>query len=1057
MDYNFLRKFSLLMLLCTLVGSVAMAQQRKVTGKVVDSLGTPLPGVNVSLKGLPSNVSTNRDGIYTIQVNSNKDILVFSFIGYIRKQVSVGSEAQLNVSLSQENSKLQEVVFVGYGAKKRSEILGSVATVTGQELQDIPAPNLAGSLRNRVAGLGVSQSSGRPGAAITLNIRNSVVSESARGVADVALTSEPLYVVDGITVTREAFDNIDASMVENLTFLKDASAAIYGASGAKGVVLVTTKRGKIGKPTLTYNGYYGVSDAAKTPEMMSAYDHAVLLNEGYRNSGASFSNYFLPADLEYLKTVNYKSWYDELWQASVMQRHNIGISGGSDKITFFAGGSYQRENANYAGLNINKYSFRSGIVASITQDLKADINFNVDWNIKNARSETAVDNDANFFERLVTIPQWVPISINGMNLNYPLTNNNLNPKALLESGYYENNKSRGYRINTSLTYQPSFFKGFTAKFQISQASTGNNSRQYKPPYKTYNFKTFGNNNLLYTDQLTDPATQNPVFENVSDLNERVTPSLSESNSYQGFLTLQYGRTFGKHTIGVLAGGEQSQSNQENLAINYLNQIIPGGEDYWAFDANTLTRKDISRYESSKRSFFGRVSYDFDKRYLLEFITRFDASSFFATGNRWGVAPSVGLGWVVSSEEFFKNSKPLNFINFLKLKANVGVTGDDRVGLARLWQDRYLIDVTNGYLYGNNNQNSLNPSKVGNPDLTWERKRTINVGLESSLFNNKLDFSVEVFQNYNYDGFDLGGNQLYPLYGGFLPAVVNYRKTYNWGTEVNLGYKAKLFKELNMSANVNFSYGNSVNDRLLYAPGQLINNIAPDWLINFGLDPRKWNSGNIGLKNSGMFRTQADVDSWMAKYPNYRIYDRIPQPGWLYYEDTNSDGVITDSDMQPMFENTNPWFSGGFTLNFSYRAFSLNTNIAARLGGKVFYDGRARTAPAGNRNVLDIWNDRWTPENPMSGKFPRFDDPSLGRNSDFWAVDGTTIRINTMTLSYKMPTKLVNKLGLQGARVLLTGNNLWTLVNPLKYKDPYTSSAWDYPVLTTISAGLSVNL
>ncbi|RZK01438.1 MAG: SusC/RagA family TonB-linked outer membrane protein, partial [Flavobacterium sp.] len=363
-----------------------------------------------SIKGIPSNVSTNADGVYTIQVKSDGDILVFSFIGFVRQQILVGSRSKIDVTLVPENNQLNEVVInVGYGTKKKSESLGSTATISGEELQDVPAPNIAGAMRNRIAGVGVGQVSGRPGSGITLNIRNSTVSDQA---ALNGATAEPLYVVDGITVTKDAFDNIDASMIENLTFLKDASSAIYGASGAKGVVLVTTKKGKIGKPGISYNGYVGVSDAAQEPEMLSGFDHAKLLNDTYRIQSASASLYFSPADLDYIKNLNYKSWYDEVWQASTTQRHNIGISGGSEKITFFTGGSYQSENGNYANLKFDKYSFRSGVVATLAAGLKADVNFNVDYGTRR-QQHNSTENDANFFERIISIPRWVPISING--------------------------------------------------------------------------------------------------------------------------------------------------------------------------------------------------------------------------------------------------------------------------------------------------------------------------------------------------------------------------------------------------------------------------------------------------------------------------------------------------------------------------------------------------------------------------------------------------------------------------------------------------------------------
>lgn len=1055
MNAKILRKFSLSLLALLLTGTILFAQDRKVTGKVTDADGVAMPGVNVARRGEPSNVSTNAQGIYTIQVKSDQDVLVFSYVGFVRQQITVGTQSKIDVKLQTDQTTLQEVeINVGYGTKKKSETLGASATITGEAIQDVPAPNLAGAMRNRIPGVGVQQVSGRPGAPISFNIRNSTTSPSLAG-NDAGGTAEPLYIVDGITVSREAFDNIDASMVENLTFLKDASAAIYGASGAKGVVLVTTKRGKVGKPSITYNGYVGVSDAAMVPEMMSGYDHAVLLNETYRQQAAGLSSYFLPADLDYIKTLNYKSWYDEVWQAATTQRHNVGISGGSERITFFAGGSYQSENANYAGMQFDKFSFRSGVVANIASGFKADVNFNVDYGTRE-QHHNAQENDADFFSRIITIPRWVPISIDGNYVNYNVNSSNINPLAVAESGYYNNRSSKGYRINAALSYEPTFLKGFTAKFQISQSSGSAKSTQYIPPYRLFNYVRTGNNNELFTNQLVNTSATSFFVEPTSASAASITPGVSENNSYQGFLTLQYAKTFGKHSTSLLLGGEQSEGNSQTSAVRYTNQLIPGIDQYWAFDAATLTRQDFSRNATSKRSGFGRFNYDFNKKYLFEVIARLDASSQFATGNRWGLSPNAGIGWIVSEEKFFKNAKFLNFINALKLKFNVGITGDDRIG-TRLWQDRFTIDVTNGYLYGNSTQNSLNRSRLANPSITWEKKKTYNFGLETSMFNNKLDFSVEIFRNHSYDAFDLGGNNLYPQYFGTAAPVINYRETYNWGSEFSIGYRASLTSDLKLNASMNFSYGNSVVDRTLYAAGNLINAVPQDWLISFGVDPRKYNSSNIGLKNLGMFRTQQEVDAWMTQYPNYRVYDRVPQPGWLYYEDTNGDGVISDSDMLPLYNTTNPILASGISLGLTYRNFSLNTNINAQFGGKVFFDSRARTAPTATRNVLNIWQDRWTAENPSQGRYPRFDDPSLTRNSDFWAVDGTMIRINNMTLAYKMPQTFASKLGLGGARILLTGNNLWTIVNPLPYKDPYTSSAWDYPMLRTISLGLSVNL
>ena len=615
MNLKFLRKTSWVLVLMLFTYTAVFAQQKQITGKVVDKKdGQPVPGVTVGIRGKTNNVSTNDKGEFALIANPETDALVFSYVGYVRQVIALAGKTNINVSFVEDSQSLdnEAVVVIGYGTKKKSEILGAVATISGAELQDIPAPNLAGALRNRIAGVGVSQSSGRPGSPITLNIRNSTTTTAAAGTTD-----EPLYVVDNITVTREAFDNIDASMIENLTFLKDASAAIYGAAGAKGVVLVTTKKGRIGRPSITYNGYVGVSDAIKVPKMLSGYEHALLLNDTFRSQGAAASEYFAPEDLEYIKTLDYKSWYDEVWQAATTQRHNIGISGGSDKITFFAGGSYQGENGNYAGMKFNKYSFRSGVVATLANGLKADVNFNVDYGTKELH-HNAQDNDAPFFERLITVPRWVPISIDGKFVNYNVNGvntSNINPLAVAESGYYNNGSNKSYRINAALTYEPTFLKGLVIKGQVSQSSGSSKNTQYIPPFTLYNFAKRGNNLELFTNQ--SPVGTAATFQPTSAANSSYTPGLIDNNSYQFFLTLQYAKTIAKHSFSLLAGAEQSEGNSQNSTVRYTNQLIPGVDQYFAYDINTLVASNLDKTAVSKRSGFARFSYDFDKKYLIE--------------------------------------------------------------------------------------------------------------------------------------------------------------------------------------------------------------------------------------------------------------------------------------------------------------------------------------------------------------------------------------------------------------------------------------------------------
>ncbi|NGM64478.1 SusC/RagA family TonB-linked outer membrane protein [Sphingobacterium sp. SGR-19] len=1021
-----------------------------ITGKVIDQDGNPVAGATVLVKGTKSGVQTDKDGVFRINTPEGNTQLVVSFVGYKVQEVNVGGMTSITITLESSDA-IEEVVVTGYGTQKRSEIVGSIATIKGEELMDIPAPNIAGALRNQIAGVGVSEASGRPGARISLNIRGASTSEQG---ADMGATSEPLYIVDGITVSSDVFDALDPSMVEEITFLKDASAAIYGAAGAKGVVLITTKRGKQGKPSISYNGYLGVTDAARRPDFLSAYELAEFLNESAFMGNKPESDMFSDADLAYLRGLDVDSWYDQLWKPAVMQRHNLSISGGGERTTFFVGGSFQNQNANYAGMKEDKYSLRSGLTTTIIEGLKADINFNLNHNLRESQNQLGNQTDASFFERIISTPDWVPMYIDGLPVNSG--GGGSNPLAILNSGYLETQKSQDYSINASLTYSPSFLKGFSAKLQVSQRGGNSSNETYQPPYQLWDFARMGNNEKLYGNSLI--VADEPFIWGRTRESATLSSTLGKNGGYQGFVTLNYNSSFADHSLDVVVGAEQTVSDNENMGVRWISQLIPESMDYWAFDQNRTDRPTRVIYKTTKRSAFGRLSYDYKKKYLLQVVTRLDASSNFARGNRWGWSPSVGAGWIVSQENFFKDN--VTFVNHLKLKANWGITGDDRVN-ERLWQERYLIDANNGYMFGEDQYGvGLNPSTYPNLNITWEKKRSLNFGIESTVLNNRLNIGVEFFQNKTYDGFDKGVNEMNPLYSGLIAPAVNYREVYNWGSEFSIGYNTRVAEDWRINAGMNFGWGNSVVTKMIYNQNAFLerDRTDGDWLgTKFGVDPRRYNSSNIGYRTQGMFRTQEQVDAFLAENPNYTINGNVPQVGWMIYEDTNDDGVINHFDKVILFDRTDPVFSTGINLGVSYKSFSLRTNIMARFGGKVFVDSRARTKPDYETNVPIFWRDRWTPEDPMNGKYPRADDPYVNDAADIWALNGTTIRVNNMTVSYNIPSDVTRRIGLANGRILLTGNNLWTLVNPFNYKDPYTSIVYNYPTVRTISVGLSASL
>lgn len=1057
----------LLWLAFMVVTVVASAQERTVTGKVSDQqTGNPVQGVTVRVKGTTAGTSTNATGEFTVKVPSSESVLVFTNVGYIAYEVKVGAVSSFDIKLTVADKTLEDVIVVGYGTKKRVNVQGAVATIKAADIEDLPVANLPSSLVNRVPGVSVNFSSGKPGSTTTLNIRNSITFPGS----PTGVTNQPLIVIDGIisnptqwaqAANADWFENLDASMIEDITFLKDASAAIYGAAGAKGVVLITTKKGKAGKPKISYSGYYGVSAEAVKTESLTAYEHAKFLNDGYEMTGAANNLRFSQADLDSLKSIPDRSWYDYFWKNGKVQRHTVNVTGGTDKLSFFAGGSYYDERGNYGNVRNNKYSFRSGMNATIVEGFTANVTFASDFNReqsnnwKNANSET----DDATIRALYLTPKWVPVEIDGKPVgfggNAAPNNNTGNPWSLLgvhRSGAYRDNKSQGLAVNFSVEWKPRIVKGLAFRVQYGNNNRTNNAKGYYPAYLVYLFVPRGQNGLLYSQ--TPAATPT---RRVTSQSDQIEEGTTTSTNYQFITTASYDKRFGDHDISAMVGFDQSEAESKNILLSKSQQIVSGVDEFWAFsnDPSTLgSVQDAIRnpqvFLNAKRSYISRFNYSFKNRYFFEFIGRADASVNFNPDNRWGFFPTFGVGWKISDETFFEN---VQFVNTLKLRANLGIVGEDRVG-NRLWESRFT--QTTGILLGNVNNGGLDPNVYPNPGITWEKSRSLNVGVDASMFGNKITVTAEVYHRYTYDGFDTYSASVFPPTSGIPPPVVNYGKQISWGTEFAVGYRTKFGKDWGFNADVNFGWSNS---QLLqqYYNESLLGTYGDDQLsIGIGRDPRRYNGSNMGFIAKGILRTQAEVDALLAKNPNYLIGGAKPQVGFMDFEDINSDGRIDDNDITLMFDRTTPVIGFGITLGATYKEFRLQTNMNLSIGGKRFYDSEARKVPTTTQNAPAFWADHWTPENP-NGKYPRADAPLARENSTFWAVNGTQSRINNAVLSYQMPKRIASKLRIPDLRVMITATNLFSIINPLKYKDPYTSNFANYPTLRTVSLGVNASL
>lgn len=1049
----------------------AQGQTKAITGKVYgEDDGLELIGASITLKGGKAATLTNDEGKFTISVPQNQDfILIVSYLGYNTKEVAVKSTAkEIFVRLSPDAKMLGEVtVNVGYAQVKRANVLGSVVTVKGSEIEDLPVANLATALIGLVPGVGISQSSGKPGSTTNLRIRNPVSFSSTANGGSV----DPLYIIDGFQLTKEDFDNLDASQVESITFLKDAAASIYGSRGANGVVLVTTKKGKSGKPKINYTSNYGLSAAIRFPEMLSSFDHATLLNnkfDSYAVGGLNLMNpaqYYTAEELEYLKTHSYNR-VDELWKSSHLNRQTINISGGSDKITFFGGANYYSEDGNLSDLYAKKYGLRFGSTAKITEDLSASISLSTDNSQMNrpapkgplGNNVTEQGDQLNgTMSSLLLTPSWVPLTYNGLAVGSPSV---WSPLELQNSGSYSRSRSQGITMNASLDYKFPQIKGLTARVQYGRSTRNTYGKEYYVPYNLNDFVLSGNHgtqpaggtgpvpfkywsnyslitqNVMFTDASTPKLIQNGNF---------ISQSHSSGSNYQLNESLSFARTFKKHEINIFVAAEQSEASGEDFKIVQPNVQVYGIDELYAFSADrSLSTISGNSNESGRMSYLGRLNYNFNNRYLLESTFRADASPNFPPSTRWGYFPSVALGWVVSEEEFFKNHVP--FINNLKFRYQIGLTGNDNTSN---YQYKESYDVAQGYLFGSALAGGLalrGNRTSPNPNISWEKALYKNFGIDGNMFNSKINFGLDIYNRLNSDMLNTPTSTL-PTTSGAVVSDMNYGKLKSWGTEASIGYNGNVGKKFKYNLTTNFGWSDNKVLQKFYG--------TADTAYRYPIG-RRTDSGIEGYVSTGMIRTAADLKAFNDANPGYKVSGDTLRLGYMTFKDINGDGIITDADKTRLVTRSGNKFGVGFIIGASYGDFKLSTNISCSLGGKVEYDKTARTPPNESTGALAIWKDSWTPNNP-NARYPAINSKLSTEVFDLWIVNATTMRVNNMTLSYSLPLALSEKLHIPQFRAYITGTNMWDIINHRPYKYSANNVAVDYPSLRTYTFALNITL
>ena len=1024
-------------------------KKKNVSGVIVDTNGEPVIGASVLVKGTTNGTITDMDGKFTINDVPENSTLDISYIGYKTMTLKATDKNLSRLVLHEDTEVLDEVVVVGYGVQRKRDVSTAVSSVKAEALANNPASDFRQALVGKMPGVQVTTPSGDPEGSVSIRVR---------GISTVNAGSDPLYIVDGVPMER-GFANMNTNDIESIEVLKDASAAaIYGSRGSNGVVLITTKKGTSEKLTVQYDGYYGIQNVSKKLPMMNAYQFAEFARDGHNNAylaevpGASpddpnsvrpQSYHQIPAELfPYLEGqpgLTDTDWQDAIFRTANTTGHNISLSGKANSVNYFVSGNYMNKEGIIINSDFKKYSMRMNIDGKYKR-LKFGVNFAPSYSTSNSVDASGAGGIVQ--SALMMPPVW-PVYNEDGSYNYQGNgywrigtdyqhNEVLNPVAMAN---LQSNITDRMSIIGKVYAELELYKGLTYKISFGGDYYGAHNDKYRQsalPLKGKN----------YYDMPSNPE------------------GYSSSSFYFNWLIenqLTYNTTINeKHNLtAILVQSAQKETFKSNnvTATDYPNdyiQTISGG---------TVTKGYSEKSQWSIASYLARVQYSFSGKYMLSGAIRTDGSSRFGKNNRWGYFPSASAAWRITEENFFKEQTALSFINDLKLRLSYGVTGNFQIGnyehLATMSLDNYILGTGQGLLsYG------YKPDNIEREDLSWEKNKMVNAGVDVQMFNGLLGFTVDY---YNTNTSDMLLSVPVPLITGYSTSLMNIGKVNNRGWEIGLSSQKHISDDFGHSFNANWS--KNINEVKALGPSN-----AP--IISSGSVEHAYYITEVGkpignyylLVQDGIFETEEDL----KKYPHFEN----TKVGDFRFVDVDGDGVLDLDKDRTVCGNYMPKFTYGFGGKLWYKGFDLDINFQGVFGNKILnLNRRYIDNMEGNVNGTTIALDRWQsedqPGNGQVNKANRKQTGYNGRTSTWHLEDGSYLRLQNVSLGYTLPKKWTNRFYVEKLRLYVSGQNLATFTKYSGY-NPEVNARPDnaltpgedygtYPLARTFMFGINVTL